>query len=365
MAPLVREGLRRGHDIRIIYSGQHYSPNLYEELFDDLEIPRPDYDLGAKGSALEIGARMFVESEKIFRKEKPDIVLTHGDTYTCMFFSQAAAISFIPVGHVEAGLRTYSWEPFPEQICTKASDASSLLFFAATDKNRKDLLAEHQPSDRIFLVGNSVVDAAIQHSEIARRKSRILEEMDLQGKKPLIFWSVHRKENMVHEDRMRGIFESLLAMDFATVVCSVLPSTQNAAEKYGYADKLASAKHIRWVPCLPKYTDAMRILLESDLCLTDSGGLQEECSSLHIPCLTLRYVTDRPESVASGGNRCIGFRKEDIVKEVREVLFNKEVSSRMRSAKNPYGDGTTSAKIYDVIEKFQGKLERWETGIRL
>ncbi len=362
MAPLVRESKKRGHETIVLWSGQHYSSNLYEDLFDDLEIPRPDYDLKAKGTAPEMGAVMLTEGEKVIKKEGPDIVLTHGDTFTAMFMSQAAALALAPVGHVEAGLRTYSWEPYPEQICTKTADACSSLFFAATEKNKHDLLSEHVPEDRLFVTGNTVVDASFQHAEFARKKSRILEKFRF--KHPLVFWSCHRKENMLHEERMRGIFDSLLEMEDVNFFCSVLPSTQIIAEKLGYAKKLASKDHIHWVPCLPKYTDAMRIILESDLILTDSGGLQEEASSLHVPCLTLRYVTDRPESVEAGGNKCVGTKADNIIKETMGILENPDVSNKMKRAKNPYGDGKSSERIIKLIEKFEGKLSRWETEIR-
>ena len=362
MAPLIKEGIRRGHKNVIVWSGQHYDDNLYRDLFDDLEIPRPDYDIEAKGSAPQIGAKILVEFEKICKKEQPDIVLTHGDTFTAMFFSQAAALCLVPVGHVEAGLRMYSWEPFPEQICTKTSDACSALFFAATEKNRADLLSEHAPSERVFVVGNSVVDAALQHSKLAKKKSEAAKKFKV--KHPFVFWSAHRKENTLSEKRMRGIFDSLLEMNEVNFFCSVLPSTQMAAEKYGYAERLKKAPHIIWEPCLPKYTDALRLMLESDLVLTDSGGMQEECAALHIPCLTLRYVTDRPESVEAGANKCVGCEKETILRESRRVLEDKGAARKMREAGNPYGDGSASARIFNIIEKFEGKLERWEKKIR-
>jgi len=362
MAPLVKEGVHRGHSNIVAWSGQHYDDNLYRDLFDDLEIPRPDYDIEAKGSSCEIGAKILVEFEKICRKEKPDIVLTHGDTFTAMFFSQAAALSLSPVGHVEAGLRTYSWEPYPEQICTKTSDACSALYFAATEKNAQDLLSEHIPQERLFVVGNTVVDAALQHAKLAKEKSDAASRFAV--KKPFVFWSCHRKENMLSPARMQGIFESLLEMTDVNFFCSVLPSTQIAAEKSGYIERIRKAGHIQWVPCLPKYTDALRLMLEADLVLTDSGGMQEECAALHIPCLTLRYVTDRPESVEAGANKCVGCEKESIMRETRAVLFEKGVAGRMRAAKNPYGDGQTSGRIFDIIERFEGRMERWETKVR-
>lgn len=365
MAPLVRESVKRGHEAKILYSGQHYSPNLYEDLFDDLEMPRPGYDLGARGTASEMGAKMLVEGEKVLRREKPDVILTHGDTFTALFLSLAGALSLTPVGHVEAGLRTNSWEPYPEQICTRSADAATALFFASTEKNKQDLLSEGQPGERIFVVGNTVVDAALQHAEMARKKSTIMETLKFKDskKKPLVFWSVHRKENMLHEKRMRGVFDSLLELTDFNIFCSVLPSTQQAAEKYGYAEKLAKAPHLMWSPCLPRYTDSLRIMLESDLLLTDSGGIQEEACSLHIPCLTLRYVTDRPESVDVGATRCVGAEKASIVDWSRKVVSG-GLGEKMRKAKNPYGDGKTSGRIMDILEKFEGKMERWETKVR-
>ncbi|MEM2963167.1 MAG: UDP-N-acetylglucosamine 2-epimerase (non-hydrolyzing) [Candidatus Anstonellales archaeon] len=361
MAPLIRESQKRGHETLILYTGQHYSPNLYEDLFDDLEIPRPTLDIMARGEPEELGAKIIPSTVSFCRRYKPDVLLTHGDTFSAMYLSIGAALALTPVGHVEAGLRTYSWEPYPEQICTKTADACSSLFFAPTEKNRQDLLSEHQPDERIFVVGNTVVDAALQHSELAMKKSRIVEKF--KPKHPFVFWSCHRKENLLHEQRMRGIFESILELTDVHFFCSVLPSTQIAAEKWGYAKKLETASHIFWEPCLPKYTDSLRLMLESDLILTDSGGMQEEAASLHIPCLTLRYVTDRPESVQAGANKCIGCEKKTIKEEVKNVLKNKEIADRMRSAKNPYGDGKSSERIIRIIEQFEGRMDRWESKI--
>ena len=178
--------------------------------------------------------------------------------------------------------------------------------------------------------------------------------------KPFVYWSCHRKENTLSAERMKGIFESLLEMTGTRFFCSVLPSTQMAAEKYGYLERLKAAKHITWEPCLPDYTDALRLMLESELVLTDSGGMQEECAALHIPCLTLRYVTDRPESVEAGANMCVGCEKEKIMQETMRLLSDAKERKRMKEAKNPYGDGKAAPRIFDIIERFNGKMERWE-----
>ncbi|MFH1470229.1 MAG: UDP-N-acetylglucosamine 2-epimerase, partial [Candidatus Micrarchaeota archaeon] len=226
MAPLVREGIRREHKNLLVWSGQHYAHNLYEEVFDDLEIPRPNYDLEARGSTCEIGSTIMKKMERICYEEKPDIVLTHGDTISTLFISLASSLSLTPVGHIEAGLRTGSWEPFPEQICTRSTDACSALYFAPTEKNKKNLLLEGYPEDRVFVVGNTVVDAATQHAELARKKSTILKHLKIDAGKPLIFWSCTKKENLLHKDRMEGIFGSIMEMKDYTIFCSVMPSTQ-------------------------------------------------------------------------------------------------------------------------------------------
>jgi len=357
MAPLVKEAKNRGIEHVIVWSGQHYDDNLYKKLFEDLGLPKPHYDIEAKGSALEMGAKILVEFGAICQIEAPDVVLTHGDTFSAMYFSQAAALTLTPVAHVEAGLRTYSWEPYPEQICTKTADACSSLFFASTQRNVNDLLDEHVPEDRIFLVGNTVVDVLIQHLDRAL-ESKITETLGM--RKPFVFWSCHRKENLLSEERMKGIFDALLETTDINFFCSILPSTQAAAEKYGYADRLKNAHHITWVECLPEYTDALKLMIDSALVLTDSGGMQEECAALHIPCLTLRYVTDRPESVEAGGNKCVGCKKETIMRETRMVVNVKDVQDKMRSAINPYGNGKTSKMILDVLEMHDGQFDRWE-----
>jgi UDP-N-acetylglucosamine 2-epimerase (non-hydrolysing) len=361
MAPLIRESAKRGHETKILWTGQHYMRNLYEDVFDDLELPRPNYDLEARGSSCEIGSTIMKKAERICHEERPDMVLVHGDTLSALFMSITASMSMVSVGHVEAGLRTGSWEPFPEQICTRSADACSALYFAPTEQNRQNLLSEGYPEDRIFVTGNTIVDGATQHSEIARKKSNILKQMKIDPEKPLIFWSCHRKENIIQKERMVGIFESLLEMKDYQIFCSVFPDTQQAASKYGYSRTLAAAKHVLWSPCLPKYTDALRLLLESDVCLTDSGTLPEECMCLKVPCLTLRYVTDRPESVEAGGNKCVGTEKDNIVKETANVIGDEGVQKRMKDTKNPYGDGKSAQRIMDIIGKFEGKLSRWET----
>jgi len=362
MAPVIKEAERRGHTNIIVWTGQHYDRELFSGVFTDLGISMPHYSLDIRGTPCEIGGGVLSKLEPIIKSEMPDIVLVHGDTFTALFASVASALCLVPVGHIESGLRTHSWEPFPEQICTRTADAASSLYFPATETNYKNLINEGFPKERIFTVGNSVVDAVRIYGN---KNPSIREQEKIPKNRKLIFFSAHRRENTMSRERMSGIFEALLALKDYTIYCAVLPGTQRAAKEYGYLDQLLAAEHIIWkYPSLEKYTDVLSLVKQSDLVLTDSGGLQEETASLHVPCLTLRYVTDRPETVVAGSNKCIGFKKADIVRESRSVLENESVSLKMRSAQNPYGDGHSSEKILDAIEAYKGKLHRWEKEIR-
>lgn len=358
MAPLIIESKLRGHENVIVASGQHYDRELFQGVLEDLGINKVDYILNARGTPCQVGSKLISEMEKVLQEEKPHIVLVHGDTFSALFSSITSALCLIPVGHVEAGLRTNSWEPFPEQICTRSADACSSLFFAATQKNVDFLLNEGHPKERIYLTGNTIVDAVRIYSD---KNPNILDELKIPKNKKIIYFSAHRRENTIHKDRMEGIFEALLELKEYTIFCSVLPGTLKAAKEYGYLEKLQKAEHIIWKhPSLEKYSDVLSLVKKSNLILTDSGGMQEESVSLNVPCLTLRYVTDRPETVEAGANKCTGFKKEDIVKDVRNVLENQEIYNKMKNAKNPYGDGFSSQKIISIIEKYKENLERWE-----
>lgn len=358
MAPLIIESKIRGHTNVIVASGQHYDRELFQGVLEDLGINEIDYILNARGSPCTVGSELIKGMEQVLEKEKPDIVLVHGDTFSALFSSIASALCLIPVGHVEAGLRTNSWEPFPEQICTRSADACSSLYFAATQMNVDFLLNEGHPKDRIYLTGNTIVDAVRIYSN---KNPNIINELKIPKNKKLIYFSAHRRENTLHKERMEAIFDAILELKEYTIFCSVLPGTLKAARDYGYLEKLLNAEHIIWKhPSLEKYSDVLSLVKESDLVLTDSGGMQEETVSLHIPCLTLRYVTDRPETVEVGANKCTGFKKENIVNYTREILENNDISEKMKRAKNPYGDGYSSREIISIIEKHKGKLARWE-----
>lgn len=354
MAPLVKECEARGHETYILYSGQHWSPNLYNELFDDLELRYPDFNLrcGEESYSLsQLVTNIMMRTEHILKDVKPDIVYTHGDTATSMAVSLASHLSLIPVGHVEAGLRTFSKEPYPEQLNTRVSDAASDLHFAPVEKNARNLENEGFPKDRIFTVGNTVIDIAKWASE----KPVSLEKYGL--KKPLIYFSIHRRETTMDKERFAGPVEAILDLKEYNFFVSMRPGTRAALERYGQLKVLEKADHIKVIDSIPSYVESIGIMRSCDAILTDSGSMLEEAAGLHIPCLTARYVTDRPETVTTGSNIIVGLDKDKIKDQVHKVMQDDELKHKMTSAPSPYGEGDTSTKILEITEKLHSSQD--------
>ncbi len=402
MAPLYWEANKRGHEAILIHTSQHFPFHLYEGVYRDLELPFPPHfevgmDFVKKAGRLAskyayfadeafklgltkkmekaaaamvnrrpapaktVGATM-LELDRLFRGplKDLDIVLTHGDTLTCMAGSLAASLNTIPVGHVEAGLRTFSKEPFPEQIDTRTSDACADLYFAATPLNAQNLKNEGFAKERIFTVGNSVVDAAIWAAKKGEKSREFFEKRGIDFSGKIVYASCHRRENLMHEKRFRAIVSALCkaADEGFQVVWSIRPGTQVAISEYGLDAEIARHKNLRPIADIPNYTDLMFLLSKCRMVVTDSGSMQEEIAALKVPCVTVRYVTDRPESVDAGVNLLAPPESaEAIWKKIAQAEKDNE---KMRHKKNPYGAGDSSKLILDAIEKFEGKLIQWE-----
>lgn len=286
----------------------------------------------------------------------------HGDTLTNMAGALAASLNLIPVGHVEAGLRTFSKEPFPEQIDTRVADACSDIYFAATQTNKINLQKEGFDNERIFVVGNTVVDAAIFAAKKGSKSKSFFEKLGFDFTKKLIYFSCHRRENLMHEKRFRAIVESLceLSNEGYQVLWSIRPGTSEAISNYGLGEFVNKHKNMKTVSEIPKYSDIMFFISKCHAVVTDSGSMQEETSALHIPTITIRFVTDRPESIQAGVNLLARpSSKENISKIIKKAVLP-EYNKKMRRMNNPYGDGKSSKLIIDAIEKFEGKLIEWE-----
>ena len=363
MAPLVKEAEKRGHEVIILYTGQHWSPNLYKELFDDLELRYPNYNLrcGEESfSLVQLATNIIQRTEHVLKEVKPDMVYTHGDTTTSMAVSLSAQLSLVPVFHVEAGLRTFSKEPFPEQLNTRVSDAASDVFFAPVERNAQNLLSEGFPRERIFTVGNTVIDIA---KWAAERNADVEKKYGLE--KPLIYFSIHRRETTMDRERFSGPVEAMLEMNEFNYFVSMRPGTRAALEKYGLLKKIENTGHISVHDSIPSYIETIAIMKQCDAILSDSGSMPEEASALNIPFLTARYICDRPETVAAGSNIIVGLRKETVIENVRRVMGDSVFRKKMVSAPSPYGQGDTSKKIMDISEKLfaEGNLLRFEKDI--
>jgi UDP-N-acetylglucosamine 2-epimerase (non-hydrolysing) len=294
---------------------------------------------------------MISRIEEVLLGEKPDLVLVEGDTNAVLAGALVAAKLHIPVGHVEAGLRSYD-KTMPEEINRMVADVCTQLFFVPTNIAAKNLLLEGVNPKNIFITGNTIVDACQRNLKIARKHSNLAPEIDPGAR--VLTLTLHRAENVDHPHRMSQIVNSLLELDDLTIIFPVHPRTTKNLQEFGLYKKLEEASHIKIVKPMG-YLEFLLLLSESQVVLTDSGGIQEEAITLNLPCITLRYNTERPETVEAGGNILVGTSQKKIVNSVREILGDEDLYRSMKGAANPYGDGTASEKIMDIISEIESR----------
>lgn len=354
MAPIIDEITKRGIELVLIHTGQHYDEEMSDNFFKDLEIPKPDFNISVgSGSHGKQTGLMMEGIEKILIEEKPDIVLVQGDTNAVLAGSLVASKLHIAVGHVEAGLRSFD-TTMPEEINRKASDVCSTIYFIPTEESAINLLAEDISHKKMIITGNSVVDACFRHLEIAKKRGieeKSLRSLDFDAMDNIVTLTMHRAENVDDENRLIGIINALKELKETNIIFPIHPRTKKTLEEFDLYGDLESLNHIHIVKPLG-YLDFLILQSKSDLILTDSGGLQEEAITLNVPALTLRYNTERPETVTAGGNILVGADTDSIVGFVRKILENKDFAATMKNAKNPYGDGNSAILTIDAIEKF-------------
>lgn len=344
MSPVIRECNRLGLDYFILHTGQHYSYNMDRVFFDQLELPEPMYnlDVGSGSHAEQIGG-MLIGIEKILIREKPDVVLVEGDTNSVLAGALSAHKLGIKVGHIEAGLRSYD-RRMPEEVNRVLTDHCSDYLFAPTEKSRKILLGEGLSKDRIFVTGNTIVDAVYQNLDIAKNNGNALEELKL-NRGSYFLVTVHRQENVDDYNRFSSILKGLKLVGECFKVPIVYPIHPRAKKMM---------KKFRLNPGMIKLIDAVDFLtflqLERDagLILTDSGGVQEEACILGVPCVTLRDNTERPETVDVGSNIIAGADTEMILEKAKFMVSTK------REWVNPFGDGKAAVRIIDVLRGLDG-----------
>ena len=353
MAPVVA-ALAAASDIesRVCATGQHREMldqvlSLFRITTDyDLAVMRPAQNLG------EVTAAVLTGLDGILSEFQPDLVLVHGDTTTALAASLAAFYRRIPIGHVEAGLRTGDIQsPWPEELNRKVADSVSELYFAPTGKSRANLLAEGAPDERIFVTGNTVIDALHDIASVIENDPALSVEMEqrfgLAADRKVVLVTGHRRESF--GAGFERICRALGRLADRPDVQIVYPVHLNPNVKGPVERLLRSRENIRLIP--PQdYLPFVYLMKRAHLILTDSGGVQEEAPSLGKPVLVMRDTTERPEAVEAGTVRLVGTDDSLIVSEAARLLDDPEAYAAMSQANNPYGDGHAAARIVSAIQ---------------
>ena len=356
MAPLVLELQKQSQRFEAITTVSAQHREMLDQVLDIFHI-KPDYDLNimhARQTLTDITSNVLINLDKILKEAKPDIVLVHGDTTTTFSASVAAFYNQIPIGHVEAGLRTWEkYSPYPEEMNRQMTDAMTDLYFAPTNQSKANLLKENHKEDNIYITGNTAIDALKQTVDKEYHHD-ILDKVSPDNK--LILLTMHRRENQ--GEPMRRVFkvvrEVVESRENVEVIYPVhlSPAVQEAAKEI-----LGNTERIHLISPLD-VVDFHNLAARSYFIMTDSGGVQEEAPSLGKPVLVLRDTTERPEGVEVGTLKLVGTESEKVKKEMEELLDNDAEYQRMAQAKNPYGDGKASERILDAIAYYFGVTDK-------
>lgn len=345
MAPIIKVLEKRGADFFVVHTGQHYSYNMDEVFFKQLELPHANFKLEvSSGSHAEQTAKILTGVEKILKHEKPDVILVEGDTNSVLASALAASKLHIKVGHVEAGLRSGE-KQMPEEINRILTDHCSDYLFAPTEVSKINLMCESIDEVKIFITGNTIVDALTQNLEIAKHEATVLQQLSLDSKNYCLV-TIHRQENVDNRERFTSIIEGLGRVGLEIDVPIVYP-VHPRARKMMTEFKLNPVNLKMIEP--QDYFNFIQLESNARLILTDSGGIQEEACILKVPCVTLRDNTERPETLEIGANSLSGVLPERIL-EVCQTMLGKE-----NNWVNPFGDGTSGSRIIDILmEAYSG-----------
>ena len=344
MSPIIRY-CQKNNNFFLIHTGQHYSYNMDQKFFEELELEQPKYHLEI-GSGLHGWQKgeMLKKIEPILIEEKPDVLLVQGDTNSVLAGALEASKLPIKVGHVEACLRSYD-KTMPEEINRILTDHISDFLFAPTNDAKEKGLKENIPEHKIFVTGNTIVDAVFQNIELA--KTDILQKIGIK-KNEYILLTLHRQENVDNENKLKNIFlgiEQLSNKLNLKVLYPIHPRTKKMIENFS----LKIPNNITLLEPL-SFLEFLNLEKNAKLILTDSGGVQEEACILKVPCVTLRENTERPETVEIGSNILAGTDPEKIVQCGQKMINSPKIWD------NPFGDGKTTERIMRIIETQIHKL---------
>lgn len=347
MCPLVKElQLRKTLNTIVVVTGQHRM--MLDQVLKTFDIT-PDYDLSImqeEQTLFDITSLVLTGMKKVLACTRPDIVLVHGDTTTTFAAALAAFYLHIPIGHVEAGLRTYNiYSPYPEEFNREAVGIISSLHFAPTERSKKNLVREGKKAENIFVTGNTAIDALKTTVKADYSHPELLWAQDSR----LILITAHRRENL--GEPMRHMFKAIKrVLDEHDDVKAIYPIHLNPAVRVIATNILSKDDKIHIIEPLD-VLDFHNFLSHSYLILTDSGGIQEEAPALGKPVLVMRDTTERPEGIEAGTLKLVGTDEEMIYNSFTELLNNRCIYNSMAHASNPYGDGQACKRIADILEQ--------------
>jgi UDP-N-acetylglucosamine 2-epimerase (non-hydrolysing) len=341
MSPLIWECTSRKLDFFLIHSGQHYSYKLDKIFFEQLKLPQPDYflEVGSGNSPTEQTGSIIVRCGEVMLKERPDIALVEGDTNTTLGAALSAIKSKVKIGHVEAGLRSHD-RTMPEEINRILVDHCSDYLFAPTKTSRGLLLREGIPAKKVFITGNTIVDAVLKNIRLAEKEKLVLKKFHLKYKQYVLV-TVHRQENVDSKVRFQSILKAL-EMISKTLDLTILFPIHPRSKKNIRAFSIKVPKAIHVIEPID-YLSFLMLLSSARLVITDSGGIQEEACIVRTACVTIRDNTERPETVEVGSNMIAGVKPGKVLSAVKSML---EVPAKWR---NPFGDGHAATRIIDSI----------------
>lgn len=351
MAPLVLELQKHPDEIESIVTVTAQHRQMLDQVLDTFNIT-PDYDLNMmkdRQTLVDITTGALKGLDDIMKQTKPDIVLVHGDTSTTFVASLAAFYNQIAIGHVEAGLRTWNkYSPFPEEMNRQLTGVMTDIHFAPTEKSRANLIKENKPEERIFVTGNTAIDA-LQTTVREDYSHPILDKLK---DSRIILLTAHRRENL--GEPMRNMFRAInRLLEQHKDVQVVYPVHMNPAVREIANDILGENERIHLIEPL-EVLDFHNFAARAHIILTDSGGVQEEAPSLGKPVIVLRDTTERPEGIEAGTLKLAGTEEETIYQLANELLTDQQAYNAMAKASNPYGDGKASQRIVIALKEFLG-----------
>lgn len=347
MCPLVNElKSRKKIDTVVCITGQHRQ--MLDQVLEVFKIS-PDYDLSImkdRQTLFDVTANILEKIHTVLEKEHPDVVLVHGDTSTTFATALACFYMQIPLGHVEAGLRTYNiYSPYPEEFNRQAVSIISQYNFAPTELAKNNLIQEGKRPESIYVTGNTVIDAL----KTTVKDDYVHPELKWADNSKLILITAHRRENL--GEPMRNMFHAIKrVMEEHNDVKAIYPIHMNPAVRELANEILGDDDRIHIIEPLD-VLDFHNFINQCYLILTDSGGIQEEAPSLGKPVLVMRDTTERPEGIAAGTLKLVGTDEKNIYENFKSLLENRNEYNRMSNASNPYGDGFASKRIADILER--------------